>query len=91
MTSKKKQARTAGLLYLMGVPTSIFSLFYVPSTLIVSGDAAATIQNIEASELLYRSGIYVGLLSSLICLLVALALYRLLKDEQFHVRALAAI
>ena len=63
----------------MLVPTGIFSLIYVPTTLIVSGDAAATIQNIEASELLYRSGIYVGLLSSLIYLLVALALYRLLK------------
>ena len=79
MTSRKKQARIAGLLYLMLVPTGIFSLIYVPSTLIVSGDAAATIGNIEASELLYRSGIYVGLLSSLIYLLVALALYRLLK------------
>jgi hypothetical protein len=45
----------------------------------VSGDAAATIQNIGASELLYRSGIFVGLLTNLIYLLVALALYRLLK------------
>lgn len=80
MTSRKKQARMAGLLYLMLVPTGIFSLIYVPSTLIVSGDAAATVQNIEASQLLYRSGIYVGLLSNLIYLLVALALYRLLKD-----------
>ena len=80
MTSKKKQARIAGLLYLMLIPTAVFSLIYVPTTLVVSGDAAATIQNIEASELLYRSGIYVGLLSNLIYLLVALALYRLLKE-----------
>jgi len=80
MTSRKRQARIAGLLYLMLLPTGIFSLIYVPSTLFVSGDAAATIQNIEASELLYRSGIFVGLLSNLIFLLVALALYRLLKD-----------
>jgi hypothetical protein len=80
MTSKKKQARVAGLLYLLGVPTSVFSLFYVPTTLVVSGDAAATIRNIEDSELLYRSGIYIGLLSSLIYLLVALALYRLFEE-----------
>jgi len=80
MTSRKKQARIAGLLYLLLVPTGIFTLIYVPSALIVSGDAAATIGNIEASELLYRSGIYVGLLSNLIYLFVALALYRLLKD-----------
>ena len=80
MTSKKKQARVAGLLYLLGVPTSIFSLFYVPTALVIPGDAAATIQNIGASGLLYRSGIYVGLLSALIYLLVALALYRLFKE-----------
>ena len=80
MTSKKKQARIAGLLYLMLLPTGVFSLVYVPTTLIVSGDAAATIENIGASELLYRSGIYVGLLSNLIFLLVALALHRLLRD-----------
>jgi hypothetical protein len=80
MTSRKKQARIAGLLYLMLLPTGIFSLIYVPSALIVFGDAAATVQNIEAAELLYRAGIYVGLLSNLIYLLVALALYRLLKD-----------
>ena len=36
------------------------------------GDAAATIQNIEASELLYRSGIYVGLLSNSINMLAVL-------------------
>ena len=80
MTSKKRQARFAGLLYLAGVPTSIFSLVYVPSRLVVAGDAAATIHNIEASEPLFRSGIYVGLLSGLIYLLVAMALYRLLKE-----------
>ena len=80
MSSKKKQARIAGLLYLMLIPTGIFSLIYVPSTLIVYGDAAATIQNIESSELLYRSGIFVGLLSNIIYLFVALALYRLLSD-----------
>jgi hypothetical protein len=64
----------------MGVPTSIFSLVYVPSRLMVAGNAEATIRNIEASEALFRSGIYVGLLSGLIYLLVALALYRLLKE-----------
>lgn len=79
MTSRKKQARIAGLLYLLLVPTGVFSLIYVPTTLVVSGDAAATIQNIEASELLYRSGIYIGLLSNLIFVLVAFALHRLLK------------
>ncbi len=80
MSSKKKQARVAGLLYVLLVPTGIFSLIYVPSALIVFGDATATIQNIASSELLFRSGILVGLLSNIIYLFVALALYHLLKD-----------
>ncbi len=80
MSSKKKQARVAGLLYVLLVPTGIFSLIYVPSVLIVFGDATATIQNIASSELLFRSGILVGLLSNIIYLFVALALYHLLKD-----------
>ena len=91
MTSRKRQARFAGLLYLLGVPTSIFSLYYVPSTLIVPGDAAVTIQNIGASETLYRSGIYVGLLSGLIYLLLALALYRLFKEVSESQAALMVV
>ena len=39
-------ARVAGLLYLlMGIPAA-FSMMYVPGTLIVPGDAAATANNI---------------------------------------------
>ena len=87
----KKQARVAGLWYLLGVPTSIFSLLYVPTTLVVAGDPAATMQNIQASELLYRAGIYVGLVSALIYLIVALALYRLFKGVSESQAALMVV
>ena len=41
-TSPLVYARVAGFLYLLLLPTGIFGILYVPSTLIVPGDAAAT-------------------------------------------------
>ncbi len=80
MKSLKSQARVTGLLYLLLVPTGVFSLVYVPSALYVTGDAVATAQNIAASELLYRGAVFVGLLMNVLFVLVVLALYRLLKE-----------
>jgi len=49
-------ARVAGLLYLlMGIPAA-FSMMYVPGTLIVPGDEAATANNILVAETLFRLG-----------------------------------
>lgn len=61
MTSNKKTARIAGLLYLVVVLTGIFSLAYVPSKLIVWDNPATTLANIKASETLFRFGIVSGL------------------------------
>jgi len=80
MNSTKKIARIAGLLYLLLALTGAFSLVYVPSTLIVSGDATATANNITSSELLFRTGILSGLISNVIFVFLVLALYRLLKE-----------
>jgi Domain of unknown function (DUF4386) len=60
--SNKKLARIAGLIYLVVVATGIFSLMYVPSKLIVSGNALLTYQNIASSESLFRFWILSGLL-----------------------------
>jgi hypothetical protein len=51
-----RTARLAGGLYLSLVPFGFFSFVYVPSVLLVRGDAAATSRNIMASEWLFRSG-----------------------------------
>ncbi len=80
MISKKRTARIAGLLYVLLALTGIFSLIYVPSTLIVFEDATATAENITSSELLFRAGILSGLISNVIFVFLVLALYRLLKD-----------
>jgi len=52
---------------------------YVPSKVIVHGNPAATINNIAASESLFRLGIAAQLISQALFILVALALYDLLK------------
>ena len=70
--------RLAGLLYLLVVPLGIFSL-YVSSGLLVSGDPAATANNIMASESLFRLSIVSELLATVVMLFVVLTLYRLLK------------
>ena len=80
MNSTKRKARIAGLLYLLLALPGVFSLIYVPSTLIVFGDATATADNITSSELLFRTGILSGLISNVIFVFLVLALYRLLKE-----------
>src|SRR5947207_56264 len=79
MNSTKKQARFAGLLYLLASLPAPFALIYVPGKLIVPGDATATANHIRASETLFRLGIASELTSFIIFIFVVLALYRLFK------------
>jgi len=90
-TSPLARARVAGCLYLMTVPLGIFSLMYVPSSLIVSGDAAATANNIMASEALFRLGIVSTLLGQVIGILYILVLYRLLKPVSKNIAVLMVV
>jgi hypothetical protein len=77
--SINRTARLAGGLYLALMPFGFFGIIYVPSVLLVSGDAATTSRNIMASEWLIRSGAVSHLISQLILVFLVLALYRLLK------------
>ncbi len=79
MSSHKNPGRFAGLLYLLVSIPGAFALIYVPSKLIVHGNATATANNIVASETLFRLGIAVQLISQAGFIFVALALYDLLK------------
>ncbi|MEE9457078.1 MAG: DUF4386 domain-containing protein [bacterium] len=78
-TSPLVYARVAGILYLVHSVLVIFSIWYVPSILIVPGDVATTANNILASEGLFRSGFVSGLIAQTIYLLLVLVLYKLLK------------
>src|SRR5215831_9702900 len=79
MTSLSRNARVAGLLYLVGSVLAVVRLLYIPNKLFVLGDAAATANNIAAHETLFRFGIVSYLLAAALWIFVTLALYRLLK------------
>jgi Domain of unknown function (DUF4386) len=78
MNSTKKTARIAGMLYLVNGLTGFFGIVYVPSRLVVSGNAAATAQNILASERLFRLGIASELICAVEFIFLLWVLYRLL-------------
>lgn len=79
MASLNKNARVAGLLYILFSAIGVVRLMYIPKTLFVHGDAAATVNNIVAHELLFRFGIVSQLVAAAGWIFVTLALYRLLK------------
>ncbi len=80
ITSIKKIARLAGLLYFIWVITGIYSMFYIPSQINTRGDAVTAAQNILSNEFLFRTGIINDLISSTIWVFLVLILYRLFKQ-----------
>jgi len=77
--SQRKAVTILRILYPIWFVFGLFSIMYVPTTLIVPGDAAATANNIIANELLFRMGIAGSLIVQIIQILVVLVLYKLLK------------
>src|SRR5213594_4772981 len=75
-----KAARIAGAVYLSMVITAPFSLIYVPSKLIVRGNATATADNILAHETMFRLSIFGDLIGQIIFICLGIALYRLLSN-----------
>ncbi|MBI1807161.1 MAG: DUF4386 domain-containing protein [Ignavibacteria bacterium] len=80
MQGTKKTARIAGLWYLLLTITGLYGLLYIPSKIMVKGDAVATANNILANEFLFRTGIINDLVDSTIWVVLVLALYRLFKQ-----------
>src|SRR5437016_3860565 len=79
MSSTKNPCRFACLLYVLMSILGFFAMAYVPSKLIVHGNATATANNSSASETLFRLGIAGELIGQAGFIFVALALYDLLK------------
>jgi hypothetical protein len=89
--SPRGMTRLAGFLYLVITIAAIIAHFYVPSRLLVPGDAAATANNILASEPLFRIGIgseFVILLSEIV---LSIVLYVLLKPVSKTLSLVAAV
>ena len=89
-TSPQFYARIAGLLFLISLLAGGFGEFFVPSELIVSADAAATANNIMASESLFRMGFASYLVEAVCDVALALVLYVLLRPVRRDLALLAA-
>ncbi len=76
--SPRKTARMAGLFYLIFILTTVLATS-IRDRFIVSGDAAATANNIISSQGLFRVGFVTELVSATFFVLAAWALYVLLK------------
>jgi hypothetical protein len=91
MLSINWTARLAGCIYMMMTPLGILGILYVPSALIVSGNAMATIHNIVANELLFRFSIVSALLVQVSQIFVVLLLYKILKPVNKSLAALMVV
>jgi uncharacterized protein DUF4386 len=80
MSSIKRTARLAGLLYVVMSIIMVFGYMVLPARFIVPGDAAATAARITAGPLLYRIGILADLAAQILFIVVVLTLYQLFKD-----------
>lgn len=89
MTSPQSWARVAGLFYLVIIACGLYAEAYVRGSLI-GADPATTAHNILASETLYRSGALADLISQLCDVVVAVALYIVLKPVNRNLALLAA-
>ncbi len=79
MSSNKRTARIAGLLFLMMVVFGLLAEIFFRQKLFVSDDAALTANNVLSNAFLYRAGIISDILMALSYLFTALALYKLLS------------
>lgn len=82
MSSIKRLARIAGLLYLVNAVTSGFAFGYILGKVYVPGDAAATAANVGANAGLVRFGVVLDLFQATEWIFLALALYVLLRNVQ---------
>ena len=78
-TSPRSLARMAGGLYLLNILAGAFAIGVVPAALVVSGDVAASLHNIQANELLYRVGLAAHMIPIVCNVALVVILYDLFK------------
>lgn len=87
--SVRAYARIAGVLFLLSLVAGGFGEFYVPSKLIVAGDATATAANIKTFDFLFRLG-FAGYLVEAVCdIALNLIFYFLLRPVHKDLALLA--
>jgi hypothetical protein len=91
MNSIQKNAKVAGVLYLLIAVLAGFVHFYVPGELFVSGNAGTTASNIMASQGLFRMSIASELVILLSEIVLTVLLYGLLKPVNKTLSLVAAV
>ena len=79
MNDNKRQARTAGLLYLLVAVTAPLGVMIVPARLVVGGDPGATAALINAHATLLHMGMLSELFHQAVEVFMVLVLYNLFK------------
>jgi hypothetical protein len=87
--SPRPRARITGVVYLLYFLTAVLAVFLIRG-LVVSGDAAATANNILAHERLFRLSVAVGLIGTALYIAVTVRFYGLFKPVNKTVSSLAA-
>ena len=90
MTSMRTWSRWAGVGYLVIIVTGIYAEFFARGSLIVPGDAAATVSNIAGAQLLWRSSLASELVMLVADVAVGLALYMVFRGVSEGIALLAA-
>ena len=80
MNSKKKDARIAGILYLLIAITGGFGIMYTQSSIIVPNDATATANNLINDGFIFKLSILSNLISQALTIFLVFTLSRIFKD-----------
>jgi len=89
-TAPVKFAKTAGLLYLLIAIAGAFSIGYVPSQIVVAGDAQATANNIITKHGLYLTGIAGDVTVIILEVILTAMLYRMFRSVNATISSIAA-
>jgi len=89
-SSIQTYARVAGLLFLITFAAGGFGEGYAPAQLIVANDAAATVANLKANDVMYRLSFATYLVEALCDITIALIFYVLLKPVSRGLALLSA-
>lgn len=90
LSSLRKTARLAGLLYLIFGIAGAYGLMYFPSHPVLGGESLATIKAILNNEFSFRTKIVSHLASAILFIPLVLILYKLLKQVSEHQARLMA-
>jgi len=92
MTSPKRLARIAGVLYLLVFISGVFAQGFVLPKIYLAGDAATTAGNVVANSGLARIGVVADLFQATVLVFLGMTLYILLKHvHQSAARAMLVI